>query len=354
MPEPLPRAPMIFSSPAEGAAADEQDVRRVHLQEFLLRMLAPALRRHGCDRAFHDLQQRLLHALAAHVPCDARIIRFAADLIDLIDIDDAALRPLNIVIRRLQQLEDDVLHILAHIAGLGQRGRVRHGERHVQDPGQGLGQQRLAAAGGAHQHDVGLGDLDVVVLLRMRQPFVMVVHRHREHTLGVILADHVIVQNSANLLRRGHPVPRLHEVRLMLLANDVHAKLDALVADEHGGARDKLANLMLRLAAERAVQGVLRVAGLAHALSCPRRRPRPSRYYAPCFSIDKAVQRRRRKAPAEPGPGATAQAVRCRRPPHRAAAPVPGGKSPQMGARHAFHQRSLSAAPEPLPYRRRP
>ena len=31
----------------EGAAADEQDVGRVDLQEFLLRMLAPALRRHA-------------------------------------------------------------------------------------------------------------------------------------------------------------------------------------------------------------------------------------------------------------------------------------------------------------------
>src|SRR5690606_31875683 len=42
----------------EGAAADEQDVRRVDLQEFLLRMLAAALRRHGGNRAFHDLQKR--------------------------------------------------------------------------------------------------------------------------------------------------------------------------------------------------------------------------------------------------------------------------------------------------------
>ena len=38
------------------AAADEQDVRRVDLQEFLLRMLAAALRRNGGDGAFHDLQ----------------------------------------------------------------------------------------------------------------------------------------------------------------------------------------------------------------------------------------------------------------------------------------------------------
>src|SRR3546814_13021750 len=51
----------------EGAARDEQYVRRVDLQEFLLRMLAAALWRDARGRAFHQLQQRLLHALARHV-----------------------------------------------------------------------------------------------------------------------------------------------------------------------------------------------------------------------------------------------------------------------------------------------
>src|SRR3990167_10011241 len=48
----------------ECTATDEQDVRRVDLQEFLLWMLAPTLRWHGGHGAFHDLQQRLLHSLA--------------------------------------------------------------------------------------------------------------------------------------------------------------------------------------------------------------------------------------------------------------------------------------------------
>jgi len=40
-----------------------------------------------------------------------------ADLVDLVDIDDAALRPLDIVVGRLQQLQDDVLDIFADVAG---------------------------------------------------------------------------------------------------------------------------------------------------------------------------------------------------------------------------------------------
>ena len=50
---------------AERAAADEEDVGGVDLQELLLRVLAAALGRDVGDGALDDLQQRLLHALAA-------------------------------------------------------------------------------------------------------------------------------------------------------------------------------------------------------------------------------------------------------------------------------------------------
>ena len=111
--------------------------------------------------ALHQLQQRLLDALARHVAGDRGIVRLAADLVDLVDVDDAALRPLDIVVGGLEQLQDDVLDVLADIAGLGQRGRVGHGERHVEDPRQRLGEQGLAAAGRADQQDVRLGELDL-------------------------------------------------------------------------------------------------------------------------------------------------------------------------------------------------
>src|SRR5262249_30448054 len=66
--------------PIEGAAAHEQDVRGVDLQEFLLGMLASALRGHRRDGAFHDLEQRLLHALARYVAGDRGVVGLAADL----------------------------------------------------------------------------------------------------------------------------------------------------------------------------------------------------------------------------------------------------------------------------------
>src|ERR1700752_2943557 len=56
---------------------------------------------------------------------------------------------------------------------------------------------------------------------------------------------------------------------LVLLTDDVHAELDALITDEDGGASNELADLVLGLATERAIEGVLRIWRLAHAYSCP-------------------------------------------------------------------------------------
>ena len=136
------RAEMIFSRPEESSTADKQDVGRVDLKEFLLRMLPPTLRGNARDSAFHDLQQRLLHAFARDVAGDRRVVGFATDLIDLVDIDDAALRALDVVVGGLQQLQDDVFDVLADVAGLGQRRRIRHREWHVENLRQRLRQQR--------------------------------------------------------------------------------------------------------------------------------------------------------------------------------------------------------------------
>ena len=87
------------------------------------------------------------------------------DLVDLVDVDDAALGRLDVEVGGVQQLQQQVLDVLADVAGLGQGGGVADGEGHVEDLGQGAGQQRLAAAGRADEEDVALVDLDVAVAL---------------------------------------------------------------------------------------------------------------------------------------------------------------------------------------------
>src|ERR1700734_613988 len=96
-------------------------------------MLAAALRWHIRGRALHELEQRLLHALARDVADDRRAVGFAGNLVDLVDIDDAALRALDVVVGRLQQLENNVLDVLADIASFRERRRIGDGERNIEN-----------------------------------------------------------------------------------------------------------------------------------------------------------------------------------------------------------------------------
>src|SRR6201982_2218971 len=96
--------------------------------------------------------------------------------------------------------------------------------------------------------------------------------RDREHLLGMVLTDNIVVENFANLLGRRNAVTRLHQRGLVFLADDVHAQFDAFVADENGRTGDELAHLMLALAAERAIERFLgfAVADLVHLRTLTR------------------------------------------------------------------------------------
>src|SRR3546814_13336688 len=88
-------------------------------------------------------------------------------LVDFVDIDDAALRLFDVVVGGLKQFQDDVLDILADIAGFGQCRRVGHGEGHVAEAGEGLCEQSLAAAGRADAQHVRFTQLDLVPAARV-------------------------------------------------------------------------------------------------------------------------------------------------------------------------------------------
>src|SRR5882724_10063194 len=237
----------------EGPPADEQDVGRVDLQELLLGMLAAALGRDAGGRPFDDLEQRLLHALARHVARDRGVVALARDLVDLVDVDDAALALLDVVVRVLEEREDDVLDVLADVAGLGQAGGVGDRERHLQEAGERLREERLAAARRPDEQDVRLLQLDVARDQLRVDALVVVVDRDRQDLLGALLADHVLVEDLLDLGRLRHRRGGREGLLLVdLLRDDVVAEVDALVADVDGRAGDQLADLVLALATERA------------------------------------------------------------------------------------------------------
>ena len=222
-------------------------------------MLSAALRGNIRNGALENLQKRLLHALAGNVTRDGDVLALSGDLVDLVDVDDAHLRLGDVVVRRLDELQKDVLDVVADVARLGERGCVRHGERHVEDFRKRLREQRFAAARRSEHDDVALLQFDVVGLVAHHaDALVVVVHRDGKRLFRVRLPDHVLIERSDDLRGLRDVFLRicaLLVVRLLvahILLHDLTAQLDALVADIHIRTRNQLADLAALLAAEAA------------------------------------------------------------------------------------------------------
>src|SRR5690606_10504433 len=128
----------------------------------------------------------------------------------------------------------------------------------------------LARAGRPDQQDVALAKLDLALLVTLIEAFVVVVDRYRQHLLGALLTDHVLVKNPADFFGRRKFVRAAFRLSFLhLLADDVVAQVDAFVADEYGGTGNQFAHFVLAFAAERAIEqlaGVLAVAGVSHSI----------------------------------------------------------------------------------------
>ncbi len=158
-------------------------------------MFPPTLGRYCRRGPLEDFQQRLLHALAGDIASDRWVLTLACDLVDLVDVDDAGLGPLDVVVGGLDQLQQDVLDVLTDVARLGQCGGVGDRKRHVEHPCQRLCHVRLAAAGGTDEQDVGFGQLDFTIEAAVEfDPLVVVVDGDRQNPLRLILTDDVVVQ----------------------------------------------------------------------------------------------------------------------------------------------------------------
>ncbi len=195
-------------------------------------MLPAALGRDVCQRPLDDLEQRLLHAFPGDVTGDGGAAGFAGNLVDLVDVDDPLRGPLHIVVGILQQAQDDVLHVLAHIARLGERCGVGDGKGNVEHLGQGPRQESLSGAGGPDEQDVRLLELDAAQVRLGKEPFVVVVDRHGEDFLRPVLPDDVGVQELLDVLGLGDLLAALVDaLDLGLFLDDAPAQFDALVAD---------------------------------------------------------------------------------------------------------------------------
>ena len=244
-----------FVQSDKSAPTDKQDIGGIYLEKLLLRMFPATFRgnvRHG---SFDDLQQSLLNTFTGNIPRNARILGLPRNLVNFVNIDNAAARAGYIVVRVLKQREDDVLHIFPHIPGFGQRGRIGNGKRHIQYSGQRLGKERLPGTRGSDQENVALLKLHSVEIGLCLDSLVVIVHRHRQDFLRLFLADDVFVQSLLELRGVGDLGSSLPQLFLfVLLRNDFIAKLNAFVADVDRRPRYELPDFILALAAKGTVK----------------------------------------------------------------------------------------------------
>ena len=250
-----------FFQPHKGPTADKQDIRGVHRGAFLVRVLAPALRRNVGHRAFQNLQQRLLHSLARNIAGDGRVFVLLGNLVDLVDVNDALLGALNIAAGALQELQNDIFNVLAHVPRFGQRSGIGNGKRHFQHARQGLRQQGLAGARRPDQQDIGFGQLHVAANARQNVAFVVVVDCHGKLLLGLILAHHILIEKRLDLRRaRQLGLRRRHAVGAVFLQDAVahrHALVTNVRSSVVTGRRNQLRYGILRLLAKGAVKQFL-------------------------------------------------------------------------------------------------
>jgi len=198
---------------------------------------------------------------------DRRVVGLARDLVDLVDVDDPGLGLFDVEVGRLNQLEQDVLDVLAHITGLGQRGRIGDGEGHIENAGERLRQQRLSATGRAEQQDVRFLQLDVGFLDDHLHALVVVVYRYSQRSLRFLLAYDVVVENAVDLFGLGQVLQIERGWNGELFVDDLVAEIYALVADVDTRACDEFLDLPLGLAAEATEELLVSVACPSHFYS---------------------------------------------------------------------------------------
>ena len=188
----------------KSSAADEKDVVGVDLDQLLLRVFAPALGRNGGHCALYDLQEGLLDTFSGDITGDRYIFALFGDLVDLVDIDNADLGFFDIIICRLDKLEENVLNVLTHISRFSERSGIRDRKWHIDDLRESLRQISLSGTGGTQHQDVALLQLHsilIAVFLGSDYTLIMIVHRYGQDLFGLFLPDDILIQKPFDLCR---------------------------------------------------------------------------------------------------------------------------------------------------------
>ncbi len=130
-----------------------------------------------------------------------RIFGFAGDLVDLVDVDDAHLPSIDVVIGGGDELEQDVLDVLAHVSGLGDAVASAMAKGTSSMRASVWAKSVLPQPVGPSSKMLLLAKLDLVIFGTQAQgnALVVIVDGDGERLLGILLADDVLGQLGMNL-----------------------------------------------------------------------------------------------------------------------------------------------------------
>ena len=186
----------LFDS-VECSSANEENVVRVDLNVVLIGVFAPTLGGHVDDGAFEQLEHALLYAFTTDISRDRGVVSLACYLVYLVNEDNTSLGSRHIVVGNLEQTTENALHIFTDITGLCEDGGVDDGERYLQQFGNGARQEGFARTGRADHDNIALFNLHIVVgrlVLLTEQALVVIVDRHRQVFLCIVLSNNVLVE----------------------------------------------------------------------------------------------------------------------------------------------------------------
>ena len=162
-------------------------------------MFSSALRRNVCNSTLNNFKQCLLNALAAYVSGNRRIFGFSGYFIDFIDINNAAFRTFNVIIRRLDKLQKNILDVLTYISCFGECSCVGNRKRNVKRLCKRLSKQSFTNACGSQKEHVAF--CKIYAFIVCVSTLIMIVNRNAESNLSVILTDYIFIKNSLYFLR---------------------------------------------------------------------------------------------------------------------------------------------------------
>ena len=188
-----------FIQPFKSAAADKQNIGGINLDKLLLRVFSAALRRYVSHRSLYNFQKSLLYSFSGYVSGNGGIFRFSGNFVNFVNINNAILSTFYIVICCLNDFQQNIFHILAHITGFGQSGCVGNGKRHIQQSCQRLSQKRLTRTGRTQHKNVALLQFHIRASA-CQHTFVVVVNCNRKHFFRFILSNDILIQKCLNFL----------------------------------------------------------------------------------------------------------------------------------------------------------